>query len=203
MPPRPAREDLIGWHVNRDWDHAPDFYPASRFRDRFNRPDIVKRILNDLDEDKAIAEASQLAGAKPAAEIERILPPVITILSPGDGAQFSSDRLSIRYSLRSPSDLAISELTALVDGRPLSAIPPPGGVSQSAESEASVTLSGLPQRDITLSLAARAGGLRKRARQRPAEVSGRDATAGRRHRHEDRLHRIALRPRGWRRQIQG
>ena len=155
----PGAEDLIGWHVNRDWDHAPDFYPASRFRDQFNRPDIVKRILDDLDEDKAIADANRLAGAKPAGEIERILPPVITILSPGDGAQFSSDRLSIRYSLRSPSALAISELTALVDGRPLSAIPPPGGVSQSSDSEASVTLSGLPQRDLTLSLAARAGGL--------------------------------------------
>ena len=130
----PGAEDLIGWHVNRDWDHAPDFYPASRFRDQFNRPDIVKRILDDLDEDKAIADANQLAGAKPAGEIERTLPPVITILSPGDGAQFSSDRLSIRYSLRSPSALAVSELTALVDGRPLSAISPPGGVSESSDS---------------------------------------------------------------------
>ena len=34
----PGAEDLIGWHVNRDWDHAPDFYPASRFRDQFDRP---------------------------------------------------------------------------------------------------------------------------------------------------------------------
>ena len=37
----PGAEDLIGWHVNRDWDHAPDFFPASRFRDQFYRPDIV------------------------------------------------------------------------------------------------------------------------------------------------------------------
>ena len=41
----PGAEDLIGWHVNRDWDHAADFFPASRFRDQFNRPDIVKRAL--------------------------------------------------------------------------------------------------------------------------------------------------------------
>ena len=60
----PGAEDLIGWHVNRDWDHAPDFFPASRFRDQFNRPDIVKRVLEDLDEDKAIAEANRLAGAQ-------------------------------------------------------------------------------------------------------------------------------------------
>ncbi len=155
----PGAEDLIGWHVNRDWDHAPDFYPASRFRDQFNRPDIVKRVLDDLDEDKAIAEANRLAGAKPAEKIERKLPPVIAILSPGEGGAFSSASLTIRYSLRSPSGLAISELTALVDGRPLSAIQPPSSVSESSDTEASVTLTGLPQRDVTLSLVARASGL--------------------------------------------
>ena len=57
----PGAEDLIGWHVNRDRDHAADFFPVSRFRDQYNRPDIVKRILDDLDEDTAIAEANRLA----------------------------------------------------------------------------------------------------------------------------------------------
>ena len=155
----PGAEDLIGWHVNRDWDHAPDFFPASRFRDQFNRPDIVKRVLDDLDEDKAIAEANRLAGTKPGEKIESKLPPVIAILSPGEGGAFSSDSLAIHYSLRSPSGLAISELTALVDGRPLSAIQPPSGVSETSDTEASVTLTGLPQHDLTLSLVARAGGL--------------------------------------------
>jgi hypothetical protein len=28
-------DELIGWHVNQGLDRAPDFYPASRFRDRF------------------------------------------------------------------------------------------------------------------------------------------------------------------------
>ena len=35
----PGGDNLIGWHVNRGWDRAADFYPVSRFRDRFNRPD--------------------------------------------------------------------------------------------------------------------------------------------------------------------
>ncbi len=119
----PGAEDLIGWHVNRDWDHAPDFYPASRFRDQFNRPDIVKRVLADLDEDKAIAEANRRAGApaKPAPEISKQLPPVITIVSPGEGSTFASDSLTLSYNLRSPSGLAVSGVSALVDGRPYSA----------------------------------------------------------------------------------
>ena len=155
----PGAEDLIGWHVNRDWDHAPDFYPASRFRNQFNRPDIVKRVLDDLDEDKGIAEAKQLAGPKPVEQIAKKLPPVITILSPGEADDFSSDSLSIRYSLRSPSGLAISELTALVDGRPLAAFEPPSGVRDTSDTEVNLPLTGLPQRDLTLSLVARGGGL--------------------------------------------
>jgi WD40 repeat protein len=43
----PGAEDLIGWHVNRGFDTAPDFYPASTFASTFNRPDIVKAALDD------------------------------------------------------------------------------------------------------------------------------------------------------------
>ena len=70
----PGGESLIGWHVNRGWDWAADFYPVSRFRDRFNRPDIVQRVLADLDEDTAIAEANRLSGAKSAEDISAIVP---------------------------------------------------------------------------------------------------------------------------------
>ena len=40
-------EDLIGWHVNRGWTQEADFFPASRFRAEFNRPDIVQLVLED------------------------------------------------------------------------------------------------------------------------------------------------------------
>ncbi len=155
----PGAEDLIGWNVNHDWEHAPDFFPASRFRDQFNRPDIVKRVLDDLDEDTAIAEANRLAGARPAPDIARKLPPVITILSPGEGSVFASDSLTLSYSVRSPSGLAISEVSALVDGRPLAGATSKGfaPVRASDDAERSLDLTGLPQRDLTLSLVARAG----------------------------------------------
>jgi WD40 repeat protein len=157
----PGAEDLIGWHVNRDWDHAPDFYPASRFRDQFNRPDIVKRVLDDLDEDAAIAEANRLAGARQAEDIAKKLPPVVTILSPNEGGAFASDALTLEYALRSPSGLAVTEVAALVDGRPLPGATTSGAMPLDLRSEATarMTLTGLPQRDLTLSLVARAGGL--------------------------------------------
>jgi WD40 repeat protein len=157
----PGAEDLIGWHVNRDWDHAPDFYPASRFRDQFNRPDIVKRVLDDLDEDAAIAEANRLAGVRQAEDVAKKLPPVVTILSPTESGEFASESLTLEYALRSPSGQAVTEVAALVDGRPL-----PGATTSGAmpldlrgEATARMKLTGLPQRDFTLSLVARAGGL--------------------------------------------
>ena len=42
----PGAEDLIGWHVNRGFDTAPDFYPASTFATTYNKPDIVKAALD-------------------------------------------------------------------------------------------------------------------------------------------------------------
>jgi WD40 repeat protein len=157
----PGAEDLIGWHVNRDWDHAPDFYPASRFRDQFNRPDIVKRVLDDLDEDKAVAEANRLAGVRQAEEVAKKLPPVVAILSPTEGGEFASDGLTLEYSLRSPSGQTVTEVAALIDGRPLPGAATGGAMPVDLRSEATarMQLTGLPQRDFTLSLVARAGGL--------------------------------------------
>ncbi len=76
----PGAENLIGWHVNRGWDREPDFFPASRFREHFNRPDIVSRVLDDLDEDTAIAEANRIAGSKRAGEIAKRWPQVSALV---------------------------------------------------------------------------------------------------------------------------
>ena len=54
----PGGEDLIGWHVNRGPDKAGDFFPGSRFRDQFYRPDVVRLILPLLDEARALAQAN-------------------------------------------------------------------------------------------------------------------------------------------------
>lgn len=45
----PGAEALIGWHVNRGWDEAPEFLPASAFRARFHRPDLIEAALRERD----------------------------------------------------------------------------------------------------------------------------------------------------------
>src|SRR6202034_565478 len=75
-------EDLIGWHINRGWEQLADFFPASRFSARFNRPDIVKLVLKTRDEAEAVRQANETAKRKQdEAPIAAALPPVVTIVS--------------------------------------------------------------------------------------------------------------------------
>jgi hypothetical protein len=59
----PGGEDLIGWQSNKGPHQAADFFPASRFHDRFYRPDAVARILRTLDETKAVQQADAAQNA--------------------------------------------------------------------------------------------------------------------------------------------
>jgi WD40 repeat protein len=47
-------DNLIGWHVNKGKDKAARFYPAAALHATHKRPDIVKKMLETLDEDEAI-----------------------------------------------------------------------------------------------------------------------------------------------------
>jgi hypothetical protein len=92
-------EDLIGWHVNRGLDQAADYFPASRLRDRYYRPELVGAVLRTLDLDQAQRDAGP--PQKPSGPA--MLPPVIRILSPRTGEAVSGSPVEIRYSVRSPS----------------------------------------------------------------------------------------------------
>ncbi len=156
----PGGEDLIGWHVNRGWDQPADFFPASRFRDRFNRPDIVQTILETLDEDAAVQRADSATNRREETKpISAALPPVVTIVSPGHDATFTSASLDLIFSVRSPSGLAVDKVEILLDGSPTGANAP--GLDTNAGGKVtrqSITL-GLPQHDVEVGLVAKSGTL--------------------------------------------
>lgn len=126
--------------------------------DQSLNPLIIQAFTSVTSLRQMVTGMAQRAGSNPE-ELTKKLPPVIAILSPADGSTFSTDSLSLSYSLRSPSGQAISEMRVLVDGRPLTTLEPPRGVGETSETEANEILTGLPQRDLTLSLIARAGDL--------------------------------------------
>ena len=152
----PGGEDLIGWHVNRGWSQAADFFAASRFRERFNRPDIVQLILDTLDEDAAVKGANETAKRhEDVTPLTAKLPPVTTIVSPAMGGHFSSAEVTIDYSVRSPSGLAVDSVEALVDGRAVKVEGLPSAAG-GEPTKRSLTIP-VPQHDVEIGLIAHSG----------------------------------------------
>jgi hypothetical protein len=116
----PGAEELIGWHLNNGSDQAADFFPISRFRPTYYRPDVVAKILETLDEGEAIRLANEESGRKKGeVSVTKILPPVVSILSPKDGSETSAKEIEVKFEVRSPSGEPVTIARVLVDGRPV------------------------------------------------------------------------------------
>jgi WD40 repeat protein len=151
----PGGEDLIGWHVNRGWSQLADFFPASRFSARFNRPDIVQLVLKTRDEAAAVKQANETAKRKQdTTPIAAQLPPVATIVSPAEGDLVSGDAVEVEVEVRSPSGLPVDRVDALIDGRPVDArgLAPANGTTRTLTVPA-------PAHDFELAVVARSGEL--------------------------------------------
>jgi len=149
----PGAEELIGWHLNRGKDQAADFFPASRFRSTYYRPDVIAKILETLGEKEAVRLADEESGRRRREQaIHEMLPPVVTILSPADGATVSRPEVTVSYDVRSPSGEPVTAIRVLVDGRPVST---QRGIAVKAKGESTQTIQvTLPERDAEVSLIA-------------------------------------------------
>ena len=114
-------DELIGWHVNNGKDSAADFFPASRFRASFYRPDVIARVLEAGSEYEAVKWANDESGRKKQKlTIRQQLPPVVSIIAPYDNQEIQTTEVIVRYSVRTPSGEPVTGIKALVDGRPVS-----------------------------------------------------------------------------------
>ncbi|MEI6608383.1 MAG: caspase family protein [Deltaproteobacteria bacterium] len=149
----PGGEDLVGWHINKGKSKAADFFPASRFRSTYYRPDIIARLLETGNEGDAIRIANEEAGRKTQkAQLEKILPPVVTILSPRDSEILTQPEITIAYTVRSSSAEPVTGIRALIDGRPARQERGLKVVGKSTQEETlKITI---PERDCEISLIA-------------------------------------------------
>jgi WD40 repeat protein len=116
----PGGEELIGWHVNNGSEEAADFFPVSRFRSTYYRPDVVAKTLERLDEAEAIKLANKESGKKiQEVSLVKILPPVVSIFSPKDGSGVSNKEIEVKFAVHSPSGEPVTKVKVLVDGRPM------------------------------------------------------------------------------------
>lgn len=114
-------EDLIGWHVNQGADESALYYPVSKFRHIYYRPDVIDRILETLDEDEALRLANEAIGKSnnQSRSIVEELPPTVNIISPGSETLISTNTLELTYSVKSPNEEPITAVKIQIDGRPL------------------------------------------------------------------------------------
>ncbi len=113
----PGSEDLIGWHVNRGTEQAADFFPASRFRSRFYRPDVIAGILKVGAEAPALQLANEQAGRRTqSVAILQALPPVVEILSPQTGGAVSQSKLTLGVAVRTAADAPVKAMRVRVNG---------------------------------------------------------------------------------------
>jgi len=113
-------EELIGWHINNGLNQAADFFPAARFRDNYYRPQLIAKILETLNPEKAqlLIAAERQEKPKPQT-IQEQLPPIVNLLYPQNNTTFSNSRIRLRYRVRNPSNVPITGAKVLIDGRPL------------------------------------------------------------------------------------
>ena len=126
-------ENLVGWHVNRAFNQAADFFSVGRFRDRFYQPSVLQKVMQLADEGEAVrsfkaelallaqmnAEAEAAAKAppaKPAAQIVEALPPVIELQS-DRSIESGEAQVPIRYAVRSANGAPVKEIKVRVNGK--------------------------------------------------------------------------------------
>jgi len=116
----PGAEGLFGWHLNNGPDKAAYFFPASKFRDKYYRPDVIDNILITLDQDEAVRIAD-LAGNRKSntSNIANMLPPLVNIIKPAHNQEVSSTVLALEYTALSPGGEPITQVKFMVDGRPV------------------------------------------------------------------------------------
>jgi WD40 repeat protein len=111
-------DELIGWHLNRGQDQAADYFPASRFRARFHRPDVIDRVLDTLDEAEALKQADAAVSRRetPPPALAQSLPPVVEVLSGTDLATAAA-QITLRVRPRTAADAPVTGWRVRVNGQ--------------------------------------------------------------------------------------
>ncbi len=98
----PGADGQVGWHVNRGFDKAGDFYELSQYEQTYLRPDIISHILETRDELGALrlvaGDAAQVATFPPTTQG---LTPQIRMLSSERGVAITP--VGIRVAIRTQS----------------------------------------------------------------------------------------------------
>ena len=126
-------ESLLGWQINRPEGETADFFPVSKFRDRFYRPDVIDQGLKFTSADEALILANAVLSQEAEdfargglrspltsgdGPLQQQLPPVIALAREGV-VDAADDMVKISFSVFSQANTSINGWQVLVNGRPV------------------------------------------------------------------------------------
>ncbi len=146
----PGAEEYIGWHVNSGASEEAHFYPASKFRNKYYRPDVIDLVLSTRDEAEAIRMANMMNNRQHnETNIMDILPPVVKIVNPYNNYETTTEVVTVEYTAKSPNGEPITNMKFLIDGRPVEN--ERGFVAVGSTQTKSITI---PHKDVTIQVLA-------------------------------------------------
>ena len=112
----PSGEKLFGWKVVSAPDKLAAFYPASRFREKLYRPELIKLVLAK----GSVEAALKHLGQEETAQVEEMLPPTVVIESVDESKKEELGQITIKVkATRSSPKQKVKSLRLLLNGRPL------------------------------------------------------------------------------------
>lgn len=117
-------EDLVGWQVERGAVRSADFFPVSRFRADYYRPELIAEVVSSGGQaPKTDSGAKEQIRPLPGSMIASRLPPSIHIIFPADGHEASGNSTRVAIEVRSSAGGPVTGLRARVNGIAVS-LPP-------------------------------------------------------------------------------
>ena len=116
----PGGENLVGWHVQNSFDEMATFHPVSRFRSRFYRPEVIRRVLAFGGPMQALKELDRINGVEnKLIDIKHSLPPKATLtITPSTGENAAGGLFEVDARAVPVDGDSIKSLRLIIDGRP-------------------------------------------------------------------------------------
>ncbi|WP_300452716.1 caspase family protein [Accumulibacter sp.] len=131
----PGGETLVGWQVDRGPAQAADFYPVSRFRAEYYRPELLSEVVGKGSSQAALAALPAIAATPLGGKaIRERLPPTVRIVSPDVAPTSRGSEVKLQVAVRTPVDAPTTRLRARLNGQPV-AVPPLASLRTSRASD--------------------------------------------------------------------
>lgn len=108
-------DQFVGYHVNRGFNQAADYFSSNRFFRTYYQPDLMENIFQLKSEDKALAYTRNKIRLNEIT-VEDILPPKIELNTPEEIVTYNN-QVNIDFDVIAQSDFNITDIKIYLNGR--------------------------------------------------------------------------------------